>query len=196
MQHIEITKACLPESPPVRGFLKVGNHVIDCGALRVISKAPMCSLPPKSILVLYELAKNAGDTVSRDALMVTVWPEKITPASDVVKQAIMGLRRTFDTQSSSQSLIETIPKTGYRLLAGCRYAEDLAELNEMERARAKKEKIRQASTRQPHAEKIVENVMPEEKVILSDVNFMKIDIVKASFKIIFIISAAVLFAQR
>ncbi|MEO8000417.1 MAG: helix-turn-helix domain-containing protein [Arenimonas sp.] len=144
MEQIHITKAFLPDGAPKKGFLKVGQHIVDCGALRVVTRVPMQSLPPKSIHVLYELARNAGDTVSREALMTNVWPEKKTDACDVVKQAIMGLRRALDSQQHTRSMIETIPKTGYRLNTSCRYAENFDDLN-----RAAKNKSRNHKTRPP-----------------------------------------------
>jgi DNA-binding winged helix-turn-helix (wHTH) protein len=195
MQQIEITKAYLPENPPMKGFLKVGNHVVDCGALRVITKAPMCSLPPKSIHVLYELAKNAGDTVSRDELMATVWPEKTTPASDVVKQAIMGLRRTFDTQSSSKSVIETIPRTGYRLVAGCYYSEDLANLGSLGKEKKKRKKIQHPAAEQRQIFDLEVANTNKNEIGFRGLKFISIKTAKLSF-LFFFMSAVIIIILR
>lgn len=100
-------------------------HIGDC--LVVLSSrevhAPAARRPvrltPKAVGVLLVLARNAGNVVTRDELFAQVWPDTL-PTNDVLTQAITQLRKAFSSGSAAQGgqdYIETIAKTGYRLLA-------------------------------------------------------------------------------
>ncbi|WP_269792328.1 winged helix-turn-helix domain-containing protein [Stenotrophomonas sp. Iso1] len=76
-------------------------------------------LTPKSVGVLLVLARRAGQVVTRDELFADVWPDTM-PTNDVLTQAVTQLRKVFaaaDGGDDSAPYIETIAKTGYRLLA-------------------------------------------------------------------------------
>lgn len=76
-------------------------------------------LTPKSLGVLLALARRAGQVVTRDELFADVWPDTM-PTNDVLTQAVTQLRKVFaaaDGGDDSTPYIETIAKTGYRLLA-------------------------------------------------------------------------------
>lgn len=96
--------------------LRVGEHVVDIGALRVVTHPEHPRLTSKAAAVLIELVRHAGDTVSRDALLDRVWADRVT-TPDVLTQAIKELRRAFGDDAKPSQYIETIPKVGYRLLA-------------------------------------------------------------------------------
>lgn len=109
----------LPGHPPrtTDGF-RVGECTVDV-PLREIS-APGARRPvrvtPKAMAVLLVLVENAGRVVSRDALIARVWPDTL-PTDDVLTQAVTQLRKAFGEQRGSTRYIETIAKSGYRLLA-------------------------------------------------------------------------------
>jgi len=96
--------------------LRVGDHAIDVGALRVIGHGESSRLTAKAVAVLLELVRHAGNTVGRDELLETVWKDRVT-TPDVLTQAIKELRRAFGDSDKPSQYIETIPKVGYRLLA-------------------------------------------------------------------------------
>jgi Tol biopolymer transport system component/DNA-binding winged helix-turn-helix (wHTH) protein len=96
--------------------LRVGDHVVDIGALRVATRPQHPRLTSKAAAVLIELVRHAGDTVTRDALLDRVWADRVT-TPDVLTQAIKELRRAFSDDAKPPRYIETIPKVGYRLLA-------------------------------------------------------------------------------
>lgn len=96
--------------------LQVGDHVIDVGALRVVTRPELPRLSGKSLAVLIELVRHCGVTVTRGQLLDRIWAERvITP--DVLTQAIAELRRAFNDDVKSPRYIETVPRVGYRLLA-------------------------------------------------------------------------------
>src|ERR1700752_3370253 len=96
--------------------LRIGEHVIDTGALRVVTRPELPRLTSKAVAVLIELVRDAGQTVTRDQLLDRVWTGRF-PTPDVLTQAIKELRRALADDSKPPQYIETIPKVGYRLLA-------------------------------------------------------------------------------
>lgn len=70
---------------------------------------------PKVMQVLVCLAAEAGEVVTREALIARVWSE-VHVTDDVLHRAVRELRRVFDDSSSSPRVIETIRKRGYRLM--------------------------------------------------------------------------------
>jgi DNA-binding winged helix-turn-helix (wHTH) protein len=71
---------------------------------------------PKAMEVLLELAKRPGEVVSKSHMMKSVW-NGVFVCEDVVTNAISLLRRALGDEAKSPSLIQTIPKHGYRLIA-------------------------------------------------------------------------------
>ena len=124
MDRALYSKGVLPPGLLAKGYLQVAEHLVDCGALRILNRDPMVRLPPKAFGVLLVLARSQGETVARDTLLDTVWAETC-PTPDVVKQAVLELRRAFEPDDASLPIIETIPKLGYRLVAPVRYSETL-----------------------------------------------------------------------
>lgn len=96
--------------------LRVGEHVVDVGALRLVTRPELPRLTSKAVAVLIELVRHVGKTVTRDQLLDRVWTGRF-PTPDVLTQAIKELRRAFADDSKPPQYIETIPKVGYRLIA-------------------------------------------------------------------------------
>jgi DNA-binding winged helix-turn-helix (wHTH) protein/Tol biopolymer transport system component len=105
-------------------------HIGDC--LVVLSSREVhapgarraARLTPKAIGVLLVLARGAGDVVTRDELFAQVWPDTL-PTNDVLTQAVTQLRKALSAGGAfpqGQEYIETIAKTGYRLLAPVTWA--------------------------------------------------------------------------
>lgn len=96
--------------------LRIGEQVVDVGALRLVTRPEVPRLTNKAVAVLIELVRHAGKTVTRDRLLDSVWAGRFT-TPDVLTQAIKELRRAFGDDSKPSQYIETIPKVGYRLIA-------------------------------------------------------------------------------
>ena len=99
-------------------LMRVGECVVDV-PLREVT-APGARRPrrltPKAMAVLQVLVEQAGRVVSRDTLLARVWPDTL-PTDDVLTQAVTQLRKAFGERRGDTRYIETIAKTGYRLLA-------------------------------------------------------------------------------
>ncbi len=104
------------DAPPAER-LRVGACVVDV-PLREITNAEGATtrVTLKAIGVLLVLAEHAGRVVGRDALLASVWAGTM-PTMDVVTQAVASLRKALGGDRDGPEYVETIPKSGYRLLA-------------------------------------------------------------------------------
>src|SRR4029077_18060198 len=66
--------------------------------------------------VLVCLAQHPGETLPKDKLLQTVWPDTFV-TEDVLTRSISELRRVFADDAKDPRIIQTIPKRGYRLIA-------------------------------------------------------------------------------
>ena len=73
-------------------------------------------LEPKAMKVLELLATQPGVVVSRAELLRAVWGGAFV-GDDAVSAAIIKLRRAFEDSARSPRVIETVHKSGYRLIA-------------------------------------------------------------------------------
>jgi DNA-binding winged helix-turn-helix (wHTH) protein/Tol biopolymer transport system component len=99
------------------GF-RIGElHYVEPSLNSVTGPAGTTRLEPKVMQVLVCLAANAGQVVSKERLMRSVWPDTFV-GDDVLTRCISELRRVFGDDVKEPRFIQTIPKSGYRLIAG------------------------------------------------------------------------------
>ena len=72
------------------------------------------TLESKPLEVLHELLLRAGEVVTKDEILDAVWPE-VTVVEGSLPTAISKLRKAFGEREDS--IIETVPRVGYRLIA-------------------------------------------------------------------------------
>ncbi len=106
---------------------RIENWIIQPNRNRLVRHGEEARLEPKHMQVLLCLIEHHGNTVSKDELMASVWPEVVVTEHSL-NQAISKLRRTFDDDAKHPRIIETISKRGYRSIASVEkiWAEDLA----------------------------------------------------------------------
>ncbi len=73
-------------------------------------------LEPKVMQVLVLLAAHPGEVLSKDRLLNAAW-SGVFVGEDVLTRSISEIRRVFEDDARSPHVIQTIPKTGYRLIA-------------------------------------------------------------------------------
>jgi len=101
---------------PLGDRLRVGECIVDVPLREVLRPdGSSTRLTLKSIGVLLVLAEHAGRVVTREALLESVWAGTL-PTIDVVTQAVVSLRKALAGDGEATASVETIPKTGYRLL--------------------------------------------------------------------------------
>lgn len=98
--------------------LRIGAFEVDLAAREVIDPATGHAhrVTDKARAVLVELIAAGGQVVKREQLMDRVWAGTL-PTGDVLTQAVTTLRKAFRDDAEHPRYIETIAKTGYRLLA-------------------------------------------------------------------------------
>ena len=99
----------------VSGDFFVAGWRVQPAANRVQRGEAVVRLEPKVMQVLVCLAEQAGEVVTREALIARVWPD-VFVTDDVLHRAVRELRRVFGDSSSEPRYIETIRKRGYRLM--------------------------------------------------------------------------------
>jgi Tol biopolymer transport system component/DNA-binding winged helix-turn-helix (wHTH) protein len=94
---------------------RIGDRLVQPRLNRVRTSAETIQLEPKIMRVLRCLAERPGEVVSKERLFAEVW-EGTYVSEDVLTRAIAELRRVFDDSATAPRVIETIRKSGYRLL--------------------------------------------------------------------------------
>ncbi|MGB5835078.1 MAG: winged helix-turn-helix domain-containing protein [Thiohalocapsa sp.] len=98
------------------GSFEVAGFRVEPSTLRVRRDGRDARLEAKAMQVLIYLAEHAGRVVSRPELEEQLWPGRFVTA-DSVTGAIAKLRRVFGDDAREPRVIETVPKSGYRLIA-------------------------------------------------------------------------------
>jgi DNA-binding winged helix-turn-helix (wHTH) protein/TolB-like protein/Tfp pilus assembly protein PilF len=96
--------------------LKIGAWRVDPTTNELGRGGEIVRVEPKAMEVLTELARRAGQVVSREELLAAVWPGVVV-GDEALTQTIIKLRRALGDHPRSPSYIETISKRGYRLIA-------------------------------------------------------------------------------
>lgn len=78
--------------------------------------AGVVRLRPLLMDVLLRLAADAGEVVARETLIEDVWPRRMVN-DEVLSRAIAELRTALGDDPRQPRYVETIPKSGYRLVA-------------------------------------------------------------------------------
>lgn len=100
----------------------IADKLIEPASNSIISAGNTTRVEPKAMQVLVLLASNVGQVVTREELEDTVWANVIV-GPDALTNSIIKLRKALGDQPRNARFIETIPKTGYRLIAEVREAQ-------------------------------------------------------------------------
>jgi TolB-like protein/DNA-binding winged helix-turn-helix (wHTH) protein/Tfp pilus assembly protein PilF len=94
--------------------LQIGKWRVEPARGRVCSDAGEGYLRPREMDLLVYLAEQHGRIVSADDIMSEVW-SGVEVTNDSLYFSISQLRKRLDEPDAEESIIETIPKRGYRL---------------------------------------------------------------------------------
>ena len=93
--------------------LHVGSLSLDVARREAIFDDDVVLLTDREFKLLHVLAEHAGETVSRDRLLESVWGFRFDPCSNVVEVCVRRLRKKLGPRAP----IETVHHEGYRLAA-------------------------------------------------------------------------------
>jgi TolB-like protein/DNA-binding winged helix-turn-helix (wHTH) protein/Flp pilus assembly protein TadD len=90
--------------------LDTQNHLLWCNFNRV-------PLAPKGFDVLAYLVEHADRVVAQDEILEALWPDTyVNP--EVLRKYILEIRKALGDRPDNPEFIETVPKRGYRFIAG------------------------------------------------------------------------------
>lgn len=94
----------------------VGPWRVEPALNRLECRGQTLRVEPKVMDVLVVLASRAPEVVSREELQETVWGTAYV-SEDLPRRAVYALRKAFQDDPRRPEYIETIPRSGYRLVA-------------------------------------------------------------------------------
>jgi len=100
---------------PVPECLQIGDWQFYVRSHELGHNGKIIRLEPRVASLLLYLATRPGEPVSRTALLEALWPGVVV-SDEVLTNAVNKLRRAFGDDRANPQVIETIPKTGYRLI--------------------------------------------------------------------------------
>ena len=103
-------------SPGLAGDCRIADWLVEPTINRLSRNGNSVRLEPKTMDVLMYLAERPGKLVTRRELEEAVWADMIV-SYDALTGAIQKLRKAFNDDPRHPSVIETLPKKGYRLVA-------------------------------------------------------------------------------
>ncbi len=95
---------------------RIGSWLVQPSLNTVSQNGKTFHIEPKVMEVLVCLAQHAGETLSKKALLETVWPDTFV-TDDALTRCISELLRVLDDDAKESRFIQTISKRGYRLVA-------------------------------------------------------------------------------
>ena len=96
--------------------LRIGEWDVNPASSEISRVGETTRIDLRTMRLLLCLAEHAGEVVSIDDLLNTVWPE-VNVSPDSVYQAVASLRRQLGDDSRQPTYIETVPRLGYRMVA-------------------------------------------------------------------------------
>ncbi|HEY7121481.1 MAG TPA: response regulator transcription factor [Solirubrobacterales bacterium] len=104
------------DTQPSEDPIEVGTLRIDPGARSVTLSGEPLKLARREFDLLAELARNAGQVVTREDLMSRVWDVNWFGSTKTLDVHIRTLRRKLGDDSANPRFIETVRGVGFRLL--------------------------------------------------------------------------------
>lgn len=98
------------------GPVSIGSWLLQPDLNRIERDGHVVHLEPKAVAILSLLAERAGEPVTRQQLLETVWAGVVV-SDDALTQVVIKLRKALGDSSREPQYIQTIPKRGYRLVA-------------------------------------------------------------------------------
>ena len=98
----------------VDGDFRIGEWLVSPALNQIASNGTSTRVEPKAMQVLLYLSEHPG-VVSKEQLISSVWPG-VFVSDDVLPGCISALRKALNDNARRPRIIETIHKSGYRLL--------------------------------------------------------------------------------
>jgi TolB-like protein/thioredoxin-like negative regulator of GroEL len=100
----------------IGGPFRVGRWSVEPNTGTLSGEGSTRRLQPRTMAVLQRLSDSAGELVSKQQLLDEVW-EGAFVGEDVLSRCIADIRRAMNDDARKPTVIETVPRRGYRLIA-------------------------------------------------------------------------------
>ncbi|WP_100643572.1 tetratricopeptide repeat protein [Alteromonas facilis] len=90
--------------------------LFDSDAEKTQQYDPIARIEPKGIYLLKILSKHVAQLIEKDQLLEVLWPGQVV-SEDSLTRCVSRVRKVLNDDPKSPSIIETLPKRGYRLIA-------------------------------------------------------------------------------
>jgi TolB-like protein/DNA-binding winged helix-turn-helix (wHTH) protein/lipopolysaccharide biosynthesis regulator YciM len=105
---------------------RVGDWQVEPDLNHLVQADRTVQIEPKVMDVLAFLASHPGEVCPKDTIIKAVWPDTFV-SDDVLAYSISELRKAFGDSAKDPSVIATIAKRGYRLIAPVSRLQDTAK---------------------------------------------------------------------
>jgi len=110
-------------------FYEFAGFRLDVAGRILIRQGELVALAPKVFDTLLFLVQNSGRILEKDALMKALWPESFVEEGNL-SQNIFVLRKILGDDRNGNSLIQTIPRRGYKFVATVKHIDASASEND------------------------------------------------------------------
>jgi DNA-binding winged helix-turn-helix (wHTH) protein/TolB-like protein/Flp pilus assembly protein TadD len=114
-------------SHPGRSVFEFGPFRLDPQEGRLLRGDEPVPLPPRTFELLVLLVERSGHLVAKEELAQALWPDTFVEEANL-NNHLWRLRRALGQSRNGQEYIETIPKRGFRFVAGVRPASEPDEV--------------------------------------------------------------------
>lgn len=107
------------------------SYRLDIGERLLFKDSAPVPITPKAFEILCVLVLRAGHLVSKEELLREVWRDSFVEESNLARNVYL-LRKTLEEGADGQPFIQTVPRQGYRFVAGVRAVGAEAEVSPAE----------------------------------------------------------------
>ena len=100
----------------IRGLYHFGAFRLDAAERRLWCENEPVSLAPKQFDLLFYFVENAGRVATKNDLLDAVWTDTYIEETTLARN-VSWLRKELREFADGETLIETVPKHGYRFTA-------------------------------------------------------------------------------
>ncbi len=110
-----VEKDAQGEAAAVTRSFKIGAWTVEPDLNRIVKGCDKVPIEPKALDVLVFLASRPGEVLSKDEIIRAVWQDTHV-TDEVLTYSVSVLRKAFGDDAKNPSIIQTIPRRGYRLI--------------------------------------------------------------------------------
>jgi DNA-binding response OmpR family regulator len=92
-----------------------GDIALDTQTCQLTKNGVIQKMQPRDLALLEFFLRNPNQVFSIDTLLARVWNFEAQATADGLRTAVSRIRKVVDHENASDSIIENVPKLGYRL---------------------------------------------------------------------------------